>query len=113
MFNQIFGPILVIPKIFSTDDELWSKLLAMPPVIVQTSGGLFKPLLMVVEPLFRLFRFLATGQYKSSLNCGLDLAATYGINIWGGAYKPKDLNSRSKQSKGECTLCVANNLILV
>ena len=100
MFNQIFGPMMVVPRVMASDEDMWDKLLALPPILIQTSGGLFKPVLMVIEPLIRLVRFLVTGEYQKSLSCGLDVSAAYGISIWGGAYKPKDLSARSKKKKG-------------
>ena len=84
-----------MPKIWTDDGDIWEKVLAMPPIIIQTSGGFFKPVLMVVEPFIRLARFLVTGEYTKSLSTGLDVAATYGISIWGGAYKPKPKSGQS------------------
>jgi hypothetical protein len=89
MLNQVFGPLLLVPKILSSDHEMLDKILALPPVVVQMSGGMFKPVLMVGEPLLRLARFLATGEYSKSLSAGLDISAEFGISIWGGAYKNK------------------------
>lgn len=79
-------------------EELWDKILALPPVIIQTSGGKFKPFLMVFEPLIRLGRFLVTGEYTKSMSAGLDISAAHGISIWGGAYKPKKMGSESSHS---------------
>jgi len=101
MFNQVFGPLLLIPKIMSNDAELMDKFLAIPPVIIQMSGGMFKPVMMVCEPLLRLVRFLSTGEYTKSLSAGLDIAASYGINIWGGAYKLKKQTSGQSNVEGK------------
>lgn len=122
MLNQVFGPLLLIPRVLSSDEDIFDKLLALPPIIIQTSGGTFKPFLMVVEPFLRWFKFLITGEYKKSLSSGLDLAAAYGINIWGGAFKPKKLNDDSEkepQKKGskslslEIELSLNDNFILI
>ncbi|XP_054153320.1 uncharacterized protein LOC128952022 [Oppia nitens] len=91
LMNQVFGPLLLIGKVLNQQEDPWDLVLALPPIIIQSSGGLFKPVLMVVEPLLRWFRFLSTGEYYRSMSCGLDLAAAHGVNIYGGAYKAKVL----------------------
>ncbi|XP_054153498.1 uncharacterized protein LOC128952176 [Oppia nitens] len=114
LIHQIFGPMLLIPKLMlAPDHPICEKLLALPPVIVQSTGNMFKPVLMVVEPLIRWKYFLITGHYQKALSLGLDLAAAYGINIWGGAYKAKQIGGApdndkksAKRSKRETEIMV-------
>lgn len=66
-FDMIFGPILVIPKMLLFGvGGIADKILAIPPLLIMISGGLFKPILWVLEPFVRTAIFIFTGDFKAS-----------------------------------------------
>lgn len=87
MFGAAFGSIVTVLKIiFLAEGDLLSRILALPPVLIDITGGVLKPILMIGDPFIRLLRFIITGDYDS-INAGQEIAASFGYNTWNQSFR--------------------------